>query len=100
MYVEDLASAFVAVLDSDFRGDINIASGNAMPIKRLVTRIAEKLHAVDRVDFGARPRQSGEPDSITANVSRLTEQVGFASDRTIESAIDESIAWWQQQLTE
>ena len=100
MYVKDLAAAFVAVLDSDFRGDINIASGNAMPIKRLVTRIAEKLDAVDRVDFGARPRQSGEPDSITANVSRLTEQVGFVSDRTIESAIDESIAWWQQQLTE
>jgi nucleoside-diphosphate-sugar epimerase len=100
MYVEDLAAAFVAVLDSNFCGDINIASGNAMPIRRLVTRIAEKLHAVDRVDFGARPRQSGEPDSITADVSRLTEQVGYSSHTTIESAIDESIAWWRQQLAQ
>ncbi|HNP63299.1 MAG TPA: NAD(P)-dependent oxidoreductase [Woeseiaceae bacterium] len=99
MYVRDLAAAFAAVLDSTFCGDINIASGEAVSIKDLVTRIAVKMGADQRLDFGARPRQAGEPDRITADISKLTKIVGFESKTKLETAIDETIAWWQRQVS-
>ena len=97
MYVRDTARAFVAVLESKFHGDINIASGNSMTIRELVTQVAGKLDAGDRVDFAALARQPNDPPRITADISRLRDQVAWTSDRSIESAIDETIAWWKKQ---
>lgn len=97
MYVRDLADAFVAVLESSFCGDINLASGQVISIKELVTLIAKKMHAIELVDFGARAMQAGEPPIIGADTSRLRESVGWTSKYDIESALDETIAWWKKQ---
>ena len=97
MYVKDMAAAFADVLQSGHCGDINIASGHSMTIRQLVTMFSERLGATDRVDFGARPRQPGEAPTLTADVSKLRDNVGWQTKQTIESAIDETIAWWRQQ---
>ena len=97
MYVKDMASAFVAVLASDHSGDINIASGDSMTIKNLVTKFGERLGATNRVDFGTRPRQAGEAPVITADIAQLRDIVGWHSEQTIDTAIDATIDWWQQQ---
>lgn len=96
MYVQDMASALVAVLGSEFSGDINIASGQPMTIKDLVTLVADKLDASDRVDFGKRPRQDGEPPRITADVSKLRNSIGWTAMHDIRSAIDETIQFWKR----
>lgn len=97
MYVRDLAAALVAVLTSRFCGDINLASGKAMTVRQLATMIGEKLDAVSHIDFGARARQQNEPDSITADTARLNRDVGWNSGRSLDEAIDETIAWWREQ---
>lgn len=99
IYVRDLADAFVAVLGSDFCGDINLASGSSMTIRELATMIGDKLDAGSRIDFGARKRQHGDPDSITADTSRLMNSVGWTPTRSIDAAMDETIAWWRDQST-
>lgn len=43
MYVEDVASAFVKLLDSDLKGAINIASGIPIKLNEIVKFIATKL---------------------------------------------------------
>jgi len=97
MYVPDIASAMVAVLDTDFYGDINIASGSSLTLEDLVTRIAGRLDARDRVDFGHYPRRPDDPQKITADVSRLTDEVGWVSEQDLDSAIDETIDWWRNR---
>ena len=97
MYVPDVASAMVAVLDSDFSGDINIASGAQMTLQDIVSRIASKLDAADRVDFGHYPRRDGDPDKITADISRLSDAIGWTPEYDLDSAIDRTIAWWKNQ---
>jgi nucleoside-diphosphate-sugar epimerase len=97
IYVRDLASAFVALLDSNFSGNVNIASGRATMLKDLVNLIADKLDARDRVDFGARPRQAGDPPKITADVTRLKNAIGWTPQYSWEAAVDETIAWWRTQ---
>lgn len=98
MYVPDVASAMVAVLDTDFRGDINIASGSPLTLEEIVTRIAGKLDAVDRVDFGHYPRRPDDPQKITADISRLSDAIGWTPEYDLDSAIDKTIAWWRNQV--
>jgi nucleoside-diphosphate-sugar epimerase len=97
MYVADVAGAMVAVLDSDFSGDINIASGEAMTLEGIVGRIATRLNAADRVDFGHYPRRADDPQKITADISRLRDGVGWVPGYDLDSAIDKTITWWQNQ---
>ena len=42
MYVADVAAGFVALLESEARGAVNIASGEAVPLKALVFSIADQ----------------------------------------------------------
>lgn len=97
MYVEDVAGAMVAVLDSDFSGDINIASGDAITLEDIVRRIATRLDAADRIDFGHYPRRADDPQKITADISRLSDSIGWTPGYDLDSAIDKTIAWWQTQ---
>jgi nucleoside-diphosphate-sugar epimerase len=99
MYVEDVASALVAVLDSEFAGDVNIASGHAMTLGDLVNRIAFRLGASERVDFGHYPRRPDDPQKITADNSRLRHVIGWSPAYDLDSAIDKTIAWWRNQAT-
>jgi nucleoside-diphosphate-sugar epimerase len=95
MYVGDVANAIVAVLDHAFRGDVNIASGRPVSIEKLVNRIAGKLDAVGRIDFGKHPRRAEDPQKITADVSRLRDTIGWTPEYDLDTAISETIAWWQ-----
>lgn len=97
MYVEDVADAMVAVLDSNFTGDINIASGRPTTLADLVNRIAARLDAADRVDFGHYPRRPDDPQSITADNSRLSHVIGWSPAYDLDSAIDKTIAWWRSR---
>jgi nucleoside-diphosphate-sugar epimerase len=97
MYVLDVAGAMVATLDADFEGDVNIASGHAMTLEDLVTRIAGKLAATDRVDFGHYPRRPDDPQEITADISRLSDAIGWTPEYDLDSALDNTIAWWRNQ---
>ena len=97
MYVPDVAAAMVAVLDTSFHGDINIASGTPLTLEEIVTRIARKLEAADRVDFGHYPRRPDDPQKITADISRLSDAIGWTPEYDLDSAIDKTIAWWQDQ---
>lgn len=97
MYVPDVAGAMVATLDSEFAGDINIATGNAMTLKELVDRIAVRLDAADRVDFGHYPRRPDDPQKITADVLQLSNVIGWTAEYDLDSAIDKTIVWWLNQ---
>ena len=97
MYVEDVADAMVATLDSDFTGDINIASGQPTTLAELVNRIAVRLDAADRVDFGHYPRRPDDPQKITADNYRLSQVIGWSPAYDLDSAIDKTIAWWRSR---
>ncbi len=97
VYVRDAASALVALLDHEFCGDVNIASGRPVVLKDLVSLIADKLNARHRVDFGRRPRQDSEPPLLLADVSRLKNIIGWTPSYDLETAVDETIAWWRER---
>ena len=95
MDVRDVADALAAVLDHDYHGDINIASGNAVTLKQIIQSIGEELRAVDRIDFGARERRANEPARITADTTILNEVIGWAPRHNLTDTINNTVAWWR-----
>lgn len=93
MYVEDTASAMATLLDSKVEGAVNIASGTPITIAELVTMIARILGKEELLKLEALPALQSDPAEITANVSRLKNEVGWVNQYNITSGLDKTIAW-------
>jgi nucleoside-diphosphate-sugar epimerase len=102
LHVADVAAGFVTLLDSGFdsrlgsglSGAVNIACGEELPIKQVVTRIAEKLGRTQWLELGAIARSAHDPARIAADATRL-RGLGWAPRYTLESGLDDTIAWWR-----
>jgi len=97
MHVQDVAAAFVALLDSDVEGAVNIASGRPARLADVIANIGAALNAPDRIRLGARPIPAGEFPRVTATVTRLRDEVGWSSARDLDRGLAETIAWWRTQ---
>jgi len=95
MHVTDAAAATVALLDSDVRGPVNIASGEAISVRALAERIAAAIGTGD-IAFGAIPAPKDDPPLLVADVTRLRDEVGFTTASDHDARLRETIAWWRE----
>ncbi len=96
LYVEDVASAFVALLDSDVCGTVNIGSGKPISLRHLIGVLAETIGAPEMVEFGALPPRPGDPPVLLPNVQRLQEEVGWQPRLTLEEGLQRTVSWWRE----
>jgi nucleoside-diphosphate-sugar epimerase len=94
MYVQDVANAFVALLDSDVQGPINIASGDPVRIKNVVLTIASKLNSEHLVRLGALPTLPNDPPVLIADIGRIKNEVIWTPNWGLEQAITNTIEFW------
>ncbi|MBT3922712.1 MAG: NAD(P)-dependent oxidoreductase, partial [Nitrospina sp.] len=99
LYVEDLASAFVSILESDVEGPINIGSGKAVAVKELIKKICEKVQKHDLIRFGELPTPPGDPQELVADITKLTKQVGWTPKYDLDAGIEKTIHWWGKKLS-
>jgi len=91
LHVADVASAFVALLESDVRGAINIASGKPVAIKDLVFQIARQIGREDLLHLGAIPVKENDPPVLIADIRRLSVEVGWRPTYGIDEGIINTI---------
>ncbi len=99
LHVQDVATAFVALLESQVTGPVNIASGQAVRLKDMIHAIAAKMDQTKLVRLGAIPAPSDEPPLLVADVRRLRDEVGWQPRFDLAAGIDQTIDWWRQQPT-
>jgi len=87
MHVEDVAAAFVALLDSDVQGVVNIASGAPLPLKEVIYTIADQLGRRELVQLGAIPANAADPAILIADIGRLRDEVGFRPCYSLKNGI-------------
>ena len=97
LYVEDIADAFVALLESDARGAINIGSGRPVSLRDVIHKIADRLNGHELVDFGVLPA-AGEPPLLLADVSRLAKEVGWLPRYSLDEGIERAVEWWKSRV--
>ena len=96
MHVTDVASAFVALLESKLTGAVNIASGESSALRKIGEEIMSRISGDGYVDFGALPNRTDDPAVLTADVRRLRDELGWSPAHTLEQGLAETIAWWKQ----
>jgi nucleoside-diphosphate-sugar epimerase len=97
LHVMDVADAFVALVDSDAEGPINVASGSPARVRDVVELIAAELGHSDLLRFGAVPTPPGEPPVVTADVRRLREELGWVPRFSLENGVTQTVDWWRRR---
>jgi nucleoside-diphosphate-sugar epimerase len=100
LHVEDVASAFTDLLESNVTEAVNIASGIQIKIKDLVYKIAQKLDKTSYIKLGEVPASENEPAVLYADVSRLKDEVGWKPKYDIDSGLEQTIEWWKKHLND
>jgi len=98
IYVEDVASALVALLDSSVEGSINIGSGQPVTLRQVIDKVAERTGHTELVQPGAIPVSAGELPSLYADTGRLNEEVGWSPRYGLDEGIDATVDWWRQRM--
>ncbi len=89
MYTKDIARAFVALLDSSVEGAVNICTGRGISLAQYATEIAKLLGKEHLLDLKSLP--TTQPLKIVGNNTRLTREVGYTPQYTLEQALPEII---------
>lgn len=95
MHVEDVALAFVALLDSNVIGPVNISTGRPMSLREIVLTAANYIGASELVAFGALSAPVREPPILVGDNQRLRNEVGWSEQRDIEIGVEQTVDWWR-----
>ena len=98
VYVDDVAAALVALLDSEAQGAFNVGSGTGASLRDIVATITARLGRAELVRFGVRQPPPGDPDRVVANIGRLKQQTGWQPAYGVAAGIDATIAAWRERL--
>lgn len=98
LYAPELASAFVALLASNVTGAVNMASGQPLRVRDLIEALAAAAGRPDLVRLGAR-QSPQEPARLTADISRLRDEVGWEPSLSLQQAAHQTVDWWRRSGT-
>jgi nucleoside-diphosphate-sugar epimerase len=98
LYVQDGADALVALLHSSITGAINIASGQPTALKTVISSIAHKLNGEDLILLGAIPPRPNDTPLVVADIRRLTNELGWQPQYSLDTGLDKTIEWWKVHL--
>ena len=95
IYVEDVASAFAALVDSNATGCFDIGSGEGVPLRAVLLMLEQLAGQQAIVRLGEVP-QRGEPTSVVADVLRLRAEVGWHPAHELREGLQRTLDWWRE----
>ena len=98
LFVEDVASGFVSILENEITGIVNIGSGEGVALKDVIKTIGDKIGRKNLIRMGTLPSPANEPQILVAETKRLTEEVRWAPKFDINTGLDRTIHWWKSTL--
>jgi len=99
MHVADVAAAFVALLESEVEGVVNIGSGEPVTIGAVASAIAETIGVRQLIAFGAIAAPSNDPAMLIPDISRLRNEVGWTPRWSLNGGLADTIDWWRVGTT-
>lgn len=95
MHVQDVADAFVALLDSEVQGPVNIGSGRPVSIGEIARRIAQTLNGKNLLKFGHFRQPAWDPPLVMADVTRLRDEVRWVPRHDLDAGLINAVEWWR-----
>ena len=96
LHVADVADAFVALLDSEVQGPVNIASGQPVTLKDVALELGDYLNQRDCIELGALPAAPNDPPMLVADVGRLRSEVNWQPKFNLTTGLADAVTWWKE----
>ena len=97
IYIEDVAAAIRAVLDSkSASGIFNLGSGNAYRLKSIIEEIRDLIDPSLPLGFGEIKYRSDQVMHLEADISKLSVTTGWVPKINIRDGIKKTVAWYTQ----
>jgi len=93
LYIEDVAEALVAVLDSPASGPIDIASGVGVALRDVLLRIAAITGRADLLRLGVRPMAAHEAPRWVGAADRLRDDVGWQPKVALDDGLSRTVEY-------
>lgn len=98
IYIEDVASAIRAVLDSnDAEGVFNLGSGQAYRLKTIIEKIRDLIDSQLPLGFGEVQYRPDQVMHLQADISRLNKATDWSPKFDLDQAIKETVAWYVKE---
>lgn len=99
-YVEDIVDGLVtaAAHREKIEGPVNIAAGEEIPIRDLVTKIHALTASRSELKIGALPYRPNEIWRMYADASRARELLGWKPRFGLDEGLRRTVTWFQQHL--
>lgn len=94
LHVEDVAAAFVALLESDIRGPVNIGSGEPVALRDVLLKVGEYIGRPELLRLGERS-SAGDAAAFWANNRRLIEQCHWSPRYDLSRGLEQTVEWWR-----
>jgi nucleoside-diphosphate-sugar epimerase len=98
LFVHDVADAFVALLESDVTGPINLASGRAITLRTIIERLGTLTERSDLLRIGAIPAAPTDTPLVVADTTRATRELRWQPRVDLDEGLSRTIAWWREEL--
>lgn len=98
LFADDIADALVTLLASDLRGPVNIGSGEAVTLRHIVERLGSLADRADLLEIGAIPPAPTDAPLVVADVTRLTNELGWRPRTSLDDGLRKTLAWWQSAV--
>jgi nucleoside-diphosphate-sugar epimerase len=98
LFVRDVADAFVALLESDVTGPLNIASGQPVALKDIVSRIGDIIGRPELIRLGGVPAAPTDTPLVVADVTRLSEALGWRPRHDLDTGLRQTVDWWRERV--
>ncbi|KLI21934.1 NAD-dependent epimerase [Brachyspira hyodysenteriae] len=89
LFAGDIANIFSLLLDSDFKGSINICSGKAISINEIASKIAKKMNKEYLLEL--KTLETNEAKIIIGDNTQLIEKLKFKNYTNIDKIIEKLI---------
>ncbi len=100
LHVQDLASAFVHLVDHDSVGIYNMASGQPIALEQIFLQIAKQLN-IPQVDIDdwlkTNKSLQSTSDIIFADIHKIT-QTGWTPQVSLQEGIVDAIQYWKEKM--
>lgn len=97
LYIDDVAAAVMAVLESEASGVFNLGSGRPVAVRRAIELIRDFAAPDMQLVFGEVPFRPDQVMHMQADNARLRAATGWAPRMAFEDGIAHTVAWYRRK---
>jgi nucleoside-diphosphate-sugar epimerase len=100
IYVDDAAAAVMSLIDSNAVGVFNLGSGQAHPLRAIVTMIRDLINPVLPLGIGEIPYRPDQVMHLEADITALTRATAWRPKMSLAQGLQLTVNWyrnWRQR---